>query len=190
MANANDYLSGQELEKLGFRSCGRHVYVSRRAVICHPDRVSLGDMVRIDAHSLIDGGERVTIGRNVHIGSSVTINAAAPVAIGDFAGISSGTRVFTSDDDYSGDYLTGPTVPSEYSNLRVAPVEIGQHCVIGSNAVILPGTIIEEGAVVGALSLAKGRIAAWGIYGGVPAALLKKRSKALLSKASKLKGSD
>jgi galactoside O-acetyltransferase len=182
MANATDYLSGQELEKLGFRSCGRHVYISRRAVICHPHRVSLGDMVRIDAHSLIDGGESVTIGRNVHIGSSVTISAAAPVVIGDFAGISSGTKIFTSDDDYSGDYLTGPTVPSEYSNLQVSPVEIGQHCVIGSNSVILPGSTIEEGAVVGALSLVKGLLAGWAIYGGAPARLLKKRSRKLLQK--------
>jgi galactoside O-acetyltransferase len=186
MTSSSEYLSRDELVNIGLAACGRHVFISKAAAITHPQRLSLGDFVRIDAYSLINSSDSVTIGRNVHIGSSVTINAVAPITIGDFAGISSGTKIFTSDDDYSGDYLTGPTVPEESSNLHIAPVEIGDHCVVGANSVILPGTVIEEGAVIGALSLAKGRITSWAIHGGVPAKLIKKRSKKLLEKAAAL----
>ena len=186
MTTAKDYLSVSELAELGLAAVGRHVYISRRATIMHPERVAIGNMVRIDAYSLISASESVAIGNYVHIGSSVTINAVAPVFIRDFAGISSGTKIFTSDDDYSGDYLVGPTVPGELSNICTAPVELREHSVVGANSVILPGTVLEEGAVVGALSLAKGRIAEWGIYGGVPARRVKSRSRKLLEKAAQL----
>ena len=186
MTTARDYLSAAELSELGLAAFGRHVYISRHATIMHPERVSLGSMVRIDAFSLISASEPVTIGSYVHIGSSVTINAVAPVVIRDFAGISAGTRIFTSDDDYSGEYLTGPTVPGELSNIRVAPVELGEHSVVGSNSVLLPGPVVEEGAVIGAQSLVKGRIPEWGIYGGIPAKFMKDRSRALLEKAAQL----
>ncbi len=177
---ASEYLSATELRDLGLASVGRHVFISRDATISSPDRVHLGDRVRIDAFSLLIARSTIRIGSNVHIGSSVTINAAAEVEIGSFAGISSGTKIFTTDDDYSGDYLTGPTVEPEHTNITMLPVRLGEHCIIGANCVILPGATLRDGAAVGALSLVKGELPEWGVYGGVPARLLKPRSKALL----------
>jgi len=182
MIKAEEYLSGQEVANLGLGSCGERVFISRRAVIAHPQSLHLGDSIRIDAFCSFIGRGEVRIGKNVHIGTAVTISATASVRIGDYSGLASGVRLFTSDDDYSGASLTGPTVPQEHASLDIAPIEIRMHCVVGANSVILPGAVLEDGVVIGALSLAKGRYPAWGIYGGVPSKLLKARSQELLNK--------
>jgi galactoside O-acetyltransferase len=186
MSQANQYLERSELLAMGFAAVGNHVFVSREATIVHPERVHLGSMVRIDPFSLIIARQPVRIGSHVHLGSSVTLNAAAEIAIGDFSGVSAGTKVFTTDDDYGGDFLTGPTVDPRLTNITTAPVVLEEHCIVGANCVILPGAVLEQGAAVGALSLIKGRLDAWTIYGGTPAKKLKERSRALLVKAAEL----
>jgi galactoside O-acetyltransferase len=190
MSKAEQYFSESELSALGLASCGRHVFISRLATIASPERLHIGSRVRIDAFSTIIGAAPVTIGHHVHIGSSVTINAAAPVNIGNYSGISSGVKLFTTDDDYGGSFLTGPTVPPEFTNVRTAGVTLEEHCVIGANSVILPGVVLENGVAVGALSLVKTSLPAWGVYGGVPAQLLKARSKDLLDKVAILYPTD
>ncbi|MES2135450.1 MAG: acyltransferase [Pseudomonadota bacterium] len=179
---ATEYLSATELQNLGLASCGRHVFISREATICYPDQVHIGSRVRIDAFSLLIAKAPIAIGNHVHIGSSVTINAAAEVVIGDYSGLSAGTKIFTTDDDYSGAYLTGPTVDPELTNVVTAPVRLADHCIVGANSVILPGTTLGQGVAVGALSLVKGNLPEWGVYAGVPAKLLKPRSRELLGR--------
>lgn len=183
MVKADNYLSPAEVDALGLAHSGRNVFISRRAVLAHPERIHLGSYVRIDDFTLITAGHSVSIGDHVHLGSSVTIAAAAPVSIGSFSGLSAGVKLFTTDDDYSGSFLTGPTVPAEYTNIKTAGVKLGEHCVIGSNSVILPGAELEDGVVVGALSMVKERLGGWAIYGGVPAAFLRDRSQKLLALA-------
>lgn len=182
MITAEEYLSAAELAALGLGSFGRNVFISRKAAIARPGAVFLGSCIRIDSYCSIIGRERLEIGDHVHIGSSVTISVTAPVTIGRYSGLASGVRLFTSDDDYSGAYLTGPTVPVEEARVTVGPVQLQSHNVIGANSVVLPSTTLEEGAVIGALSLAQGTYAGWTIYGGVPARALKPRSKELLER--------
>lgn len=189
MIKAEEYLSGDELRALGFASVGRNVFVSRRALIAFPEKVRIGDSVRIDAFSTIIGGSSVSIGSFVHFGSSVTIVASASVSIGSFCGIASGARIFTSDDDYSGEYLTGPAVPSGCTNPLVDSILLEDHCVVGANSVVLPGSSLRSGAVVGALSLVQGELGEWSIYAGIPAKYLRARSKESLNKAQELRGS-
>lgn len=184
MTTSRSYWTQDELAGLGLASFGRHVYISRSATIDHPERVSVGDRVRIDAFSCIIASKPVRIGSHVHLGTSVTINAVADVVIGDYSGIAAGTKIFTSDDDYGGEYLTGPTVETSDSNITIAPVIIGQHCIVGANSVVLPGTVLKDGVAVGALSLVKGELAEWNIFGGVPARRLKERSRGLLERVS------
>lgn len=190
MTAAADYLDSEELKRMGFGSVGRHVFVSRAASIVHPERVHLGDRVRIDAYSALVARSPISLGSHVHIGSSVTINAVAEVRIGDFSGISAGTKIFTTDDDYGGDYLTGPTVDAEYTNIRTEPVTLHDHCIVGANSVILPAAVLEQGVAVGALSLVKGRLESWTVYGGVPVRPLKSRSKGLLDRAAAMMALD
>jgi len=79
-------------------------------------------------------------------------------------------------------------VPAEFTNVDHRPVRIGRHCIVGSGSVILPGVTLEEGSIVGALSLVINNCDAFGIYAGAPARLIKKRKKGLLKYEKSLHG--
>jgi galactoside O-acetyltransferase len=95
----------------------------------------------------------------------------------DFSGISHGAKLLSTSDDFSGGVLTGPTVPAHLRNVHAARIVIGRHAVIGANSVVLPGTHMGEGAMVGALSLARGTLEAWKVHAGVPARVVGHREK-------------
>lgn len=58
----------------------------------------------------------------------------------------------------------------EGGKLKIRPVRIGKRCVIGQSSVVFPGTTMEDGAVLGALSLLpKGKtLPAGTVWGGNP----------------------
>ena len=66
------------------------------------------------------------------------------------------------------------------------PVEIGAHCIIGTGSTLLPGVTLGEGCSVGAMSLINKSLPAWGIYAGIPARLLRPRSRKLLELSREL----
>jgi len=54
--------------------------------------------------------------------------------------------------------------------LKIRPVRIGRRCIVGQSSVVFPGAVMEDGAVLGALSLLpKGRrLPAGTVWGGNP----------------------
>jgi galactoside O-acetyltransferase len=156
---------------------GQDVMIWPMAKIVAPEVISLGDSVIIDDFVFLMGGAKTTIGSFVHIASFASITGGGEFVMEDFAGVSSGTRVFTGDEDYLGGCLTGPTVPLPYRVPIRSFVRIGKHAIVGANAVILPGVIIGEGAVVGANSLVKRDCKPWTVYVGSPARELRSRPR-------------
>ena len=104
----------------------------------------------------------------------------------DFSGISQGVRIYSRSDDYTGEYLTNPTVPAKFTGLTCGTVTLKRHVIIGSGTVILPNVTIGEGTSVGALSLVNRSLNPWGVYFGSPAKRLMDRSKKLLELESEL----
>ncbi len=98
----------------------------------------------------------------------------------DFSTLSPGIRLFTLNDDYSGQKLTNPLLPSEYVGGACGMVTLKKHVIVGANAVILPNLTIGEGTSVGALSLVTKDLDPWGTYTGIPVRRLKDRKKDLL----------
>lgn len=160
---------------LSFKSIGLDVAIWPLAKIVFPERISIGSSVIIDDFVFIMSGEETNIASFVHIASFVSITGGGHFMIEDFAGISSGTRVFTGDDDYLGGSLTGPTVPAEYRKPLRSFVHVKKHAIIGANSVILPGVTIGEGVAIGAGSLVKRDCEPWTIYVGSPAKPIKDR---------------
>ena len=141
----------------------------------------MANNIRIDDFSLIlASGEPCHIGSHVHIAARCTIFGKAGFAMEDVSGLSAGVQLITLSDDYSGEKLTNPTVPSQYTGGASGKVTLRRHVIIGANSIILPNLTIGEGSSVGALSLVTGDLEPWGIYAGVPAKRLKERSKNLL----------
>jgi galactoside O-acetyltransferase len=145
------------------------------------ENISFGDHIRVDAFaSLVAGDGHLKIGNHNHIAVYAFLSGGEGIDLDDFVGIGAGVRIYTRNDDYTGEALTGPTVPERFLNLSKGAVSVGRHVVVGAGTIVLPGCRIGEGTTVGALSLVKSSLPEWGIYAGVPVKRLRDRSKALL----------
>lgn len=181
------YLTEKQLSEMGFKSLGKDVKISNRASIYNTDQIEISDHSRIDDFCVISG--KVKIGQNVHITAHCLVAGGEKgILFSDFSAIAYGVKVFSQSDDYSGLYMTNPTVPSEFTKATKRQVSIGRHVIVGANAVILPGTKILDGVSIGACSLVQGRLKAWCIYQGSPAVFIRERSKRLLKYEKKYLG--
>ena len=148
------FYTKKELYELGFSSLGENVLVSRKASIYGAGRIVLGANVRIDDFCVLSAGVGgISIGRNVHVVIMSSLIGKAKIEVEDFCNLSSRVSIYSSSDDYSGEYMTNPTVPEEFTNVDSREVKLERHVIIGSGSVILPGVTIGENTAVGALSL-------------------------------------
>src|SRR5687768_14032493 len=113
--NNSGFYDEMEIEAIGFCKVGGNVSIDRTVKFYGANRISIGSNTRIDAYSVISAGEEgISIGNHVHIGVYVFLTGAARIEIGDFCGVSGRVSIYSSNDDYLGDALTGPTVPDEF----------------------------------------------------------------------------
>ncbi|WP_461602297.1 acyltransferase [Aeromonas rivipollensis] len=179
------FLTKQQLNKIGFAALGSNVLISDKASIYGASDIRIGDNVRIDDFCVLSAGlGGIEIGNYVHIAVYSALIGAGKITISDFSNISSKVAIYSSNDDYSGEYMTNPMVPKEYTNVTHADVNIGKHVIIGSGSVVLPGVTLYEGVAIGALSLVTKDCDAFSIYIGTPAKKLKNRKINLLEKES------
>ena len=175
------FYNPDELQKMGFLSVGTNVRLSSKASIYGASRISLGSHSRIDDFCVLSAGDGgIDIGRNVHIAVMSSLIGKGRITIDDFCNISSRVSIYSSSDDYSGEFLTNPTVPEEFTNVDHRAVVLKRHVIIGSGTVILPGVTIGEGSAVGAMSLVAKDLESFSIYVGSPLKRLRSRSKRLL----------
>ena len=169
-------LTGSKLQGLGLAAVGDEVRIDESTQVFGAERVSIGSHVRIDCFTVITTGPgTVTIGDHVHLGVGVCLFGTAGIEIGDFASLSSHVAVYSTNDDFVGGHLSGPTVPADLRNVSAARVVVGSHVIVGAGSVILPGVRLGRGAAVGALSLIKRDLAEGELAGGVPARTLGRR---------------
>ena len=164
-----NFLSRKELEALGLGECGEDVLIGRYAVLYSPEKLRLGNHVRIDDFTVISGN--VTLGDYIHISQFCGLYGGdAGIVMEDFSGLSSKCSIYAVSDDYTGASMTNPTVPAKYKPHSVSmPVRIGKHAIIGCNSVVLPGVTVAEGTAVGSLSLCNRGTEGWSMYVGIPA---------------------
>lgn len=174
----SSFYTEEELLKLGLRACGTNVKLSRFARIYSPQRISIGDNVRIDDFCILSGD--ITIGSHIHISAYVALYGSKGVVLEDYSGISPMTTVYSAMDDFGGDYLIGPIHPEEFTNVNGGKVTIKKYAQIGTHCVVFPNLTIGEGVVVGACSMVNKSLENWWIYWGVPALKMKRRHKGLL----------
>lgn len=178
----------EEIKQIGFKYVGVNVLISNKASFHNSANISIGDNTRIDDFCVLSAGEKgIKIGRNIHIAVYTSLMGKGEIFIDDFANISSRVAIYSSNDDYSGEFMTNPTVDKKFTNVTDGDVYIGKHVIIGSGSVILPNVIIEEGVSIGALSLVKENCKRFNCYAGRPARFIKKRSEKLLELEKKLK---
>ena len=108
-------------------------------------------------------------GKNIHIGKQVFINMGCKfqdqggIFIGDGALIGHNVVLAT---------LNHAMQPERRGDMRPAPIHIGKRVWIGSNATVLPGVTIGDGAVVAAGAVVTKDVPANAVVGGVPAKVI------------------
>ncbi len=176
----SSFYTPAELKKLKFKAIGKDVLISRYARMYSMKTIEIGSNVRIDDFCLLSG--KIKIGNHVHISAYASLCAGEKkIILDDFVNVSQKVEIYSKTDDFSGATLTNPTIPDKFKKLVEAEVTLKRHSLVGVGSVILPGVILEEGSVIGALSLVKSSTSPWSINVGIPAKKIKDRKKDLLN---------
>lgn len=138
-----------------FKNINSSVFVmqskSRIDVFSKKSKINIGKFVFIRKNTTIriDDESTLDIGDHVFMNDNCNINCANKISIGSYTKIAPNVSINDHDHNYKG---------VEGGNLIKGEVIIGKNVWIGSNSVILRGTVIEDNAVVAAGSVVKGHI--------------------------------
>lgn len=151
-------------------------------------------LVSIGSHVSIDKGFYCTtsleIGDYVHISPYVTCigGIEGQFICKGFNNIMAGARIVCSSDRFDDSGLFGAMIPKELKGTQItSPVIMEEFSNIGTNSIVLPGSILRKGVLLTAGSLLIGDTEEWGVYKGNPAVLVKKIDPSkILSNAEKL----
>lgn len=159
------------------KSIGHNVIIGKTVRIRYPELVEIGDNVIIDDFTYIS--TQLKLHSNVHISSGCKIIGGknAYVEMNEFSTLAPNVILSAGSDDYLSGIAT-PLVPLEFKgNARIGKIILNKHCIVGAGSVVLPDVIFEEGASLGALSLANSLLKSFTLYAGIPAKQIKTRNK-------------
>lgn len=128
-----------------------------------------------DVPWMVNYTSRVTVPKRINIGKGVWVSFALSggcyiqamngIIIGEGTIFAPGVKIISANHEMS-----------DFSRWKITdPIEIGNNCWIGANAVILPGIKLGEGCIVGAGSVVTRSFPENCIVAGVPAKLIKER---------------
>jgi galactoside O-acetyltransferase len=170
------FLSQKELDSMGFKFLGKNVLISDKCSLYNSKNISIGNNSRIDDFCILSAGDGgIEIGEYVHIACYSSLIGKGKIVMKDYSGVSSRVSVYSSSDNYDGEYMTNPCLPDIVTNTIHKDVIIGKHVVIGSNSVILPGVILTDGCSIGAMSLVNKSIDGPYVMVGIPVKKIKER---------------
>ena len=152
----------------------RPIYMRGRGSLDGGKFLTTGHGCRFD---LIGDKKTLFIGNNCEMGDMTHIVAHEKVEIGDNVLIAS--KCFISDTNhgvYKGQNQDSPIIEPNKRKLATIPVKIGNNVWIGENVVILAGTQIGDGCIIGANAVVSGFIEEKTIAVGIPARVVKKWS--------------
>lgn len=149
----------------------RPIYIRGRKSLSGCKRLTTGRFCRFD----LEGNKQTLfIGDNCEMGDMTHIVANERVEIGNDVLIAS--KCFISDTNhgvYKGNNQDSPEVPPNQRKLNTKPVKIGNNVWIGENVVILPGSEIGDGCIIGANSVVNSFILKNSIVAGAPCKIIK-----------------
>lgn len=139
------------------------------------------ELVKIGNHVAIDFGFYCTtnldLGNYVHVSPHVVcIGGKDGVFIAKgFNNIMAGARIVCGSDRFDDSGLFGAMIPKELKGKQIiGTVIMEEFSNIGTNAIVLPNSILRKGVLLAAGSLLMGDTEEWGVYKGNPAILVKK----------------
>ena len=156
----------QEAIRLGMEMNNQyHTPEELREIMGRLTGKSIDDTFRLFPPFYTDFGKNIIIGKDVFINSGCHFQDQGGIEIGD--GVLIGHNVVLATINHDLD-------PGENRKNHYAPIKIGNHVWIGSNATVLPGVTIGDWAVVAAEAVVTQDIPPLTVVGGVLAKVLKK----------------
>ncbi|KAI3590823.1 Galactoside O-acetyltransferase [Cupriavidus sp. U2] len=140
-----------------------------------------GNMVRVADHVTVDsfvkikfagGGGDVEIGAHAYLNSGVVIYSGNGVKIGRGVLIAANTTLAPTNHEYR--EKARSIIDQRFMPSR-GGIDIGDDCWIGANCVLLDGTRLGMGTVVGAGTVIKGHWPDYAVIAGSPARIIKYR---------------
>ncbi len=128
---------------------GRSSNISPNAVFSNPERITIGDRVRIGSRCHIWAGHAngcIRIGDDCLFGPEVMVTAAS--------------------------YRYNDGAPVTAQRMDEADVVIGNDVWLATRAMVLPGAVIGDGAIIAAGAIVKGEIPPYAIAAGQPARIV------------------
>lgn len=122
------------------------------------------DRFRLFPPFYTDFGKNITIGKDVFIDSGCHFQDQGGIEIGDGSLIGHNVVLATVNHDLD---------PGKKRKNNYAPIKIGTHVWIGSNATVLPGVTVGDWAVIAAGAVVTRDVPPQAVVGGVPARVLK-----------------
>ena len=127
-------------------SVGTEISIDKEAQLFIGNKFNMRGSARIR----VRGGGRLIVGNNVSVNINNMIACHDRISIGDGVQFSPNVQMYDHDHDFR---AKGGIAAGKY---KTSPIEIGDNCWIGANAVILRGTKIGNNCVIGAGSIVKG----------------------------------
>lgn len=119
-------------------------------------RIGKGFKMRSNSHVRVRNKGIIKIGDNVSLNYNVMIVCHENIIIGNDVQLSPNVQIYDHDHDFQAGLKN--------QNFKTDPVEIGNEVWIGANSIILRGTFIGDGSVIGAGSVVKGNVPAGSIF--------------------------
>ena len=126
---------------------GKHTFPCRRVEVLLPKGLVLHDRVAV--------------------GWSAELDARGGIEIGHDTNISSHAKLITGSHD-----IDDPEFTADFK-----PIKVGHHCWIGTEAIVLQGITIGDGAVVAAGAVVTKDVPPFEMWGGTPAHYIRKRNE-------------
>jgi len=154
---------------------GNDVFIDNSVMIKHSDYCRIGNHVALD-HGFY-ATTQLEIGDYTHIGPYVTCIGGKDgkfVSKG-FNNVMAGARIICVSDRFDSTGLFGAMIPKGLKGNQITgDVIMEEFSNIGTNSIVLPGSILRRGVLLAAGSLLMGDTEEWGVYKGNPAVLVKK----------------
>lgn len=124
---------------------GKNCVVKASCEIWQPWKLEIGDCVALSERVVCYSVDRITIGNQSTVSREAFLCCA------------------------------GHDVTSPIMELTYAPITIGANCWIAGHAILMPGVVVGDGAVVAAGAVVTKDVEPWTVVGGNPARFIKKR---------------
>lgn len=156
----------QEAQKLTCELNGKyHEFDERREIFSELIGQEIDENFRVFTPFYTDFGKNIHLGKNVFINADCKFQDQGGIYIGDDTLIGHNVVLAT---------LNHEEDPENRGNLIAAPIKIGNKVWIGSNATILPGVTVGDGAIIAAGAVVTKDVDSMSIVAGVPAKFVRK----------------